>query len=484
MSFLQNVYEHDGKHQPPPTPAPLAVAGPGEDTPYGLAALMAECRDIAVMPPDSGRNVALNDAAYAMGQLIGSGHLTEATARRQLEVAARACGLPEKEIRLVLRDDGTGGLAAGRRTPRQVPKRADPGATEPATATSVSGSDGASDSTGTFVPVASVDPIRARLRPGAAFILDTPNHIPAIWGEGTTIAWAEGEALMLNGPAGVGKTTLAAQLIRARLGLDTTVLGLPVTPGRRVLYLAMDRPRQIARAHRRIYNDTDRDVLQDRLVVWEGPPPYDLAKRPETLTEMAEAAGADTIVVDSLKDAAIGLTDDEVGASYNRARQAALVAGVQVLELHHQRKASAGNAKPNSLDDVYGSTWLTAGAGSVILLWGTPGDAIVELSHLKQPAEPIGPMRVIHDHHTGRSDIYHSTDLLALAIANQGRLTARLTAIAMFETDKPDRNQVEKARRKLEALVRAGHLTVTGEGARGGTPGTGGTTYGAARHAA
>ncbi len=33
-----------------------------------------------------------------------------------------------------------------------------------------------------------------------------------------------------------------------------------------------------------------------------------------------------------------------------------------------------------------GSTWLTSGLGSVIVLDGEPGDPTVELRHLKQPA--------------------------------------------------------------------------------------------------
>ena len=99
---------------------------------------------------------------------------------------------------------------------------------------------------------------------------------------------------------------------------------------------------------------------------------------------MARSAGAGTVVVDSLKDAAIGLTDDVVGAGWNRARQAAIVAGVQLVELHHSRKLAQGaTAGQPSIDDVYGSTWLTSGTGSVILLtavlWG-----VSKLAKLKE----------------------------------------------------------------------------------------------------
>lgn len=101
----------------------------------------------------------------------------------------------------------------------------------------------------------------------------------------------------------------------------------------------MDRPKQIARSFRRMVGDAWRAELDARLTVWPGPPPYDIAKYPALLLKLAREAGADTVVVDSLKDAAVGISDDDVGAGYNRARQLALVEGVQLVELHHLRKA-------------------------------------------------------------------------------------------------------------------------------------------------
>lgn len=318
-----------------------------------------------------------------------------------------------------------------------------------------------------------------QLARGGAFVLDAPATPPAIWGRGDEVVWAAGEALMIVGPSGVGKTTLVDQIVAARLGLvSDEVLGLPVRAGeRRVLYLAMDRPPQISRAMARLFTEAHREVLDERLVVWKGPPPYDFARHPGVLTAMCEQADADTVVVDSLKDAVRKLSDDESGGGYNTARQTALIAGVQVVELHHQRKAGGENKKPSKLDDVYGSTWITAGAGSVLLLWGEAGDPIVELSHLKQPAEPIGPWQVLHDHATGRSAIRHQADLLEMA-RYQGRagLTPKAAAVAMFTTDKPTASQIEKARRKLNKLTDDG-LMVRFGGASGGRDGGAQTTY-------
>ena len=228
---------------------------------------------------------------------------------------------------------------------------------------------------------------------GGSFVLDAPVTVESLWGSDDRVIWSEGEGLMLTGTQGVGKTTLAQQIVLTLLGvLDRSVLGLPVLlDGCRVLYLAMDRPNQIRRAFRRQCRDEHRHLLDENLVIWKGPPPADLAKHPELLTKLVEQADADVVVVDSLKDAAVGLSEDEVGSGWNRAAQGLLATGRNLLVLHH-RKKQAKNAK-TGLDDVYGSTWLTSGMGSVVLLDGNPGDPLVEFRHLKFPVSEVGPMK-------------------------------------------------------------------------------------------
>ncbi|MBA3718683.1 MAG: bifunctional DNA primase/polymerase [Nocardioidaceae bacterium] len=303
--------------------------------------------------------------------------------------------------------------------------------------------------------------------PGGSFILDTPASPTPIWGDGEDVLLADGEALIIAGPQGLGKTSLAQQLALGRCGFGeyADLLGYPIKPGEgRVLYLAMDRPRQVARSFRRMVGEAWRAELDEHLSVWQGPPPADLAKHTGLLLDLCRKADADTVVVDSLKDAAVGLTDDEVGASYNRARQTAVTAGVQLVECHHNRKLLGGvKTERRTIDDLYGSTWLTSGAGSVLLLSGAPGDPIVGLHHVKQPASEVGPLKVIHDHETGRSTVWHSTDLLTVA-TTPGGISAVDAARALFETDKPTASEKEKARRKLDRLVRDGLLRVTQEG--------------------
>jgi replicative DNA helicase len=213
-------------------------------------------------------------------------------------------------------------------------------------------------------------------------------------------------------------------------------------------------------------------VLSERLIVRTGPPAADLATNPTLLAEMARQYGAGTVFVDSLKDAAVGLSSDEVGAGYNRARQHLLAQSVELCELHHDRKAGAGGGASSTVSDIYGSTWLTAGCGSVILLTGEPGDPIIGFRHLKQPVEEIGPFRLLHDQPAGQLTIDFDIDLVELArAAGPDGLTARDAAAAIFEKKNPTRADAEKARRRLDKLADAGVL-IRQDGQKGRSKGS------------
>jgi replicative DNA helicase len=292
----------------------------------------------------------------------------------------------------------------------------------------------------------------SRIEPGS-YVLDAPEHVESIWGSGHESLWACGEPFLICGPDGVGKTTLGQQLALAVAGIGgDSLLGLPVTgKGKRVLYLACDRPTQARRSMHRMVGEDQRAELDKQFVIWRGPLPFDIAVTPKGLTALAARTECDVIVIDALKDVAAGLSKDEVGTGVNTALQIACTEGIEVLALHHQRKAQQGAAKPRFLSDVYGSRWITAGCGSVVMLWGDAGDSVVELTHLKQPDETVGPLTVVHDHIRGRSRAEDRLDALTVvATARQG-VTAAGVATAIYGS--ADKNNIEKARRKLERLA-------------------------------
>ncbi|MBS9532382.1 AAA family ATPase [Mycobacterium sp. M1] len=307
---------------------------------------------------------------------------------------------------------------------------------------------------------------------GDTFLFDDATDSPILWGRGDEICWSGGEALMIVGPSGLGKTTLAGMVLRAQLGLADEVLGLPVpTTDGKILYLAMDRPRQIRKSLLRQLSIADRAVVAAKLVVRTGPPLADILTRPSLLTEMAESVGAATIYVDSLKDIAIGLSEDAVGAAYNRARQHALAHGVDILELHHTVKRNANGGAPKELADVYGSNWLTAGAGTVIVLSGKAGDPLIDFSLLKQAEGDVGPWRLEVDHTAGSIRRVEGVDPVELALYDPDGVTAADYAVELFGIDTVSRGQIEKARRKLEKLADDGLMTRI-DGTRGGSGGS------------
>jgi hypothetical protein len=233
----------------------------------------------------------------------------------------------------------------------------------------------------------------------------------------------------------------------------------------------MDRPKQATRSLGRLFKPEHADILRERLVIWTGPPPADFAVVPEAMLEMAQMHDADMVFVDSLKDAAVGLAKDEVGAGYNRARQLALSEGVEVVELHHPRKSGENGAKPDGINDMYGSTWIPSGAGSAILLWGDAGDALVEFYHRKQPMNTVGPFKIEHDAHAGVSSVHvdDRQDLVALArrCATTG-VSAKDAAAALYSNAAPGEREIAAARRKLQDLQKKGMLIVRESETTGG----------------
>ncbi|UGU08154.1 AAA family ATPase [Mycobacterium intracellulare subsp. intracellulare] len=216
---------------------------------------------------------------------------------------------------------------------------------------------------------------------------------PAIWGKGHDVLWAEDESLIFESSYGVGKTTAAGRLVRGLL-YGEELLGQPVrqlADNQRILYLALDRPEQIVRSMLRQFTQAEFDALGARLSIWRGPLPFDAAENDHLLTDLADMHEADVIFIDSVKDAALGLSEDRAAAIYQRGRQRLLQSGRQLCELHHLTKGG----------DAYGSIWLNAGVGSVVRLKGAAGGPTATLTHLKSPARRLDPIQIIHDRPNG-----------------------------------------------------------------------------------
>lgn len=306
---------------------------------------------------------------------------------------------------------------------------------------------------------------------------------PAIWGSGTEVICPEGESTIIESGPGVGKTTIAGLLVRGML-FGGEVLGYPVrklSDGQRILYLAMDRPQQIIRSLLRQF--TPQQIEEsEQLIIRQGPLPADAAENDHLLKDLADYYYADVLILDSVKDAALGLSEDRAAAIYQRGRQRLLQSGCQLLELHHLTKGG----------DAYGSIWLNAGVGSVIRLKGAAGGPTATLTQQKSPARMIDPIHIVHDRANGEMavapkraadtvgcDAGETGETAAGAtepttaglpdwIAGQGREGVTSAQAADWLYGSSGRNDKVRAARALNALCGADGPLRYVEGSRGG----------------
>lgn len=250
-------------------------------------------------------------------------------------------------------------------------------------------------------------PAEFRISPGD-LIFDIPLEVESIWGKGQESLWARGEPLMIYGPTGVGKTTLAGRLLLSLIGIDSSeLLGYPVQivpKGTTVLYVAADRPRQAMRSLRRMAPKQAASVLAERLMIEHHRQIWASEKDPEMLYRAAIQVKASIIFIDSSKDLAGGpLKDEGPAKALMDAVQICIANEIDVAMLHHPRKSTqeGGTKRELDLDDVYGSAWLTAGSGSVLLVDGKPGAGTFRLEQLKAPSTFVEEMEIAVDYESG-----------------------------------------------------------------------------------
>lgn len=83
--------------EPPPPSSVRAISAAGDCSRYGVAALRRHADRVARAPEGTRRNT-LNGSAFALGQLVGSGHLRADVVESELRRAALETGLPVVEI--------------------------------------------------------------------------------------------------------------------------------------------------------------------------------------------------------------------------------------------------------------------------------------------------------------------------------------------------------------------------------------------------
>jgi len=113
---LAELAQYEDKSRPTHQGAAAAVPG-GDYAAYAQKALVDELAKLAGTP-EGGRNAALNQSAYSLGQLIGAGALDRGSVEAALSGTAAAIGLGEVEAAATIRS----GIEGGMKQPRQLPE--------------------------------------------------------------------------------------------------------------------------------------------------------------------------------------------------------------------------------------------------------------------------------------------------------------------------------------------------------------------------
>jgi hypothetical protein len=114
-----------------PSPAGFRPSA-GRGHPYAIAALEGECQRVAAIPPGSRqRNRTLYRTGLRLFGYVAGGLLDHTEVQARLLVAARGCGLGEREATATIRSAATVGLGHPKGVPDQRPtRRSDPGRPE------------------------------------------------------------------------------------------------------------------------------------------------------------------------------------------------------------------------------------------------------------------------------------------------------------------------------------------------------------------
>lgn len=208
-----------------------------------------------------------------------------------------------------------------------------------------------------------------------------------------TWAWEgflqEGGSLVLAGAPGVGKTMFSLQAAAA-MALGKPFLDRATGEPKRVGFFSLEMGHldlkyflmQMAEA----WTAEERRILHENLQLCpRGEPLY--MDTPEVRSDVEETIKyleLDGVFIDSLGAATDGeIADEKVKRHFHWNDQLRKRTGAFVWYVHHNRKATGDNKKPNKLDDVLGSRYITTQATTVIGLGATDIENIIECIPLK-----------------------------------------------------------------------------------------------------
>lgn len=196
---------------------------------------------------------------------------------------------------------------------------------------------------------------------------------------------------VIAGPPGVGKSQLSLRAAEA-FSRGKDILGWRAQRPLRSLFVSMEMPAEEVKYFLDVMRMDDEDgMLTENFQIMPLGHSIGLKTKQgqKELDKVMEKYRPDIIMLDSLgiaindelsSDKVVMDTFDYVNRHLRNEYEAA------VWFIHHPRKEQIGNKKPNKLDDLYGSRFITAAATSAIGLW--PSGDEIEVNCLKMRMVP------------------------------------------------------------------------------------------------
>lgn len=184
--------------------------------------------------------------------------------------------------------------------------------------------------------------------------------------------------MLLTGPSGVGKTQFSLDFgAKTVLGKDhlNITTGHPKRVGFLSLEMGLTELKHFLQIQAAGYSAEELEILDENYKMFPLGEPYYVQSESDrnALEEMIYENQLDGLIIDSLGSMADDLVSEkEVKNVMNFNDRLRQRHKIFTWYVHHHRKASGDNKKPNKQSDVYGNQYITARATSIMCLWETP----------------------------------------------------------------------------------------------------------------
>jgi len=182
--------------------------------------------------------------------------------------------------------------------------------------------------------------------------------------------------MLISGAPAVGKSQFTLDAM-CHLALGEEFMGVPMKEGVRTGFLSLEMGdvsiHSVVQKQLTQWDSAQQEKLADHVMIYPLGEPLDLTnpKNQAALAKQIKKDKLDGIAIDALSSTTLEALSDEKAAKavlgwFAHLRQSL---GVFVWIVHHNRKATAGNERPNRLADVHGAVYIAGQADSILVLW-------------------------------------------------------------------------------------------------------------------